>query len=211
MKTRFVLIALVAVLLTVTQELNAQFKFGIHAGINLETQAELGELWNNAEIYPGYLLGGFAEYKAGKSISLQTEINYQTKGEKVSTASDGENSVTKREFKYITVPLLVKETIHDAGLGDKWDIDFFTGPYAGYLLSAESKVTGGSTSNNENIDDQVETSDFGILFGGGVKYHLAGGRIINAELRYQMGLAKIDKQDPDLRNKGMGLTIGFSF
>jgi hypothetical protein len=211
MKTKIYLSALLAIFIIVPQELQAQFKFGLHAGINFETQAEIGELWNNCEIYPGYLLGGFLEYKAGKSVSLQTEINYQTKGEKISSTAEGEDNVTKREFKYITVPLLVKETIHDAGLGDNWDLEFFAGPYAGFLLSAESRITNGSTSSSENIDDQVENSDFGALFGGGVKYHLASGRIISAELRYEMGLAKVDKQDPDLRNKGMGLTIGFSF
>jgi hypothetical protein len=211
MKTKIILLAGLAALLLMSQELQAQLKLGVHAGINMETQAELGELWNNCEIYPGFLIGGILEFGTGKHISFQTELNYQKKGEKVSTSIEGSDAVTKREFNYLTVPLLIKENIHDAGLGDKWDLTFFAGPYAGYLVSAKSKTKVGDETNDEDIDNQTEKSDFGALLGGGVKYRLANGRSISAELRYEMGLAKIDKNDPDLRNKGIGLTIGYSF
>lgn len=211
MKTKIILLAGFAALLLMTQELQAQLKFGAHAGINLETQAELGELWNNCEIYPGVLIGGVLEFGTGKHISFQTELNYQKKGEKVSTSIEGSDAVTRREFNYLTIPLLIRENIHDAGLGDKWDLTFFAGPYAGYLVSAKSKTKLGDKTNDEDLDNQTEKADFGALLGGGVKYRLANGRSISAELRYEMGLAKIDKQDADLRNKGIGLTIGYSF
>jgi hypothetical protein len=211
MKTKIILLAGLAAMLLMTQELQAQLKLGLHAGINMETQAELGELWNNCEIYPGFLIGGVLEIGTGKHISFQTELNYQKKGEKVSSSIEGSDAVTKREFNYLTLPLLIKENIHDAGLGDKWDLTFFAGPYAGYLVSAKSKTKSGDETSDEDIDNQVEKSDFGAIFGGGVIYKLEKGRAISAELRYEMGLSKIDKQDPDLRNKGIGLTLGYSF
>jgi hypothetical protein len=211
MKTRIIFLAGFAAMLLMTQELQAQLKLGVHAGINMETQSELGELWNNCEIYPGFLIGGVLEIGTGKHISFQTELNYQKKGQKVSTSIEGSDEVTKREFNYLTVPLLIKENIHNAGLGEKWDLTFFAGPYGGYLVSAKSKTKAGNETNDEDIDDQTEKSDFGAILGGGVKYRLANGRSVSAELRYEMGLAKIDKQDPDLRNKGIGLTIGYSF
>lgn len=211
MKTKIILLAGFATLLLMTQEVQAQMKLGVHTGINMETQAELGGLWNNCEIYPGFLIGGIIEFRSAKKLSFQTELNYQKKGEKIRTSFEGSDAVTKREFNYLTVPLLIKQNIHDAGLGDKWDLTFFAGPYAGYLLSAKSKTKIGDETTDENIDNQTEKSDFGALLGGGVKYRLAHGRSLSAELRYEMGLAKIDKQDPDLRNKGLGLTIGYSF
>jgi hypothetical protein len=211
MKTRIILFAGFAAMLVLTQELQAQLKLGVHAGVNMETQAELGELWNNCEIYPGFLVGGFLEFGAGKHISLQTELNYQSKGQKTSSSFEGENAVTKREFNYLSVPVLIKENIHDAGLGDKWDLIFFAGPYGAYLVSANSKMTVGNETNNEDIESQAEQSDFGVLFGGGVKYKLNNGGAISAELRYEMGLSKVDKQDTDIRNKGFGLTVGYSF
>jgi hypothetical protein len=211
MKTKIILFAGFAVMLLIPRELKAQLKLGLHAGMNMETQAEIGQLWNNCEIYPGFLVGGILEVGAGKHISFQTELNYQKKGEKTSSSIEGEDAITKKELNYLSVPLLIKETVHDAGLGDKWDLTFFAGPYAGYLVSANSKMTVGNETNNEDIESQVEKSDFGALFGGGVKYKLNNGGAISAELRYEMGLAKIDKQNQDIRNKGFGLTIGYSF
>jgi len=211
MKTKIIFSALLATLLIMPINLSAQLKPGIHAAFNLETQAELGELWNNCDLYPGFMIGGTLEYKLGKNISLQTELNYQKKGEKVDPVTEGSNISMKREFNYLSVPFLIRETIHDSGAGDRWDISFFAGPYAGYLVSANSKITQGNNTNTENIDRQAEKSDFGALFGGGVLYKLNNGAAISAELRYEMGISKIDKNDPDLRNKGLGLTIGYRF
>lgn len=211
MKTKMILIAGIAAIIVFPQELRAQIKFGVHGGINFETQAELGQLWNNCEVYPGYMLGGLLEYKTGRNISVQAELNYQTKGEKTSDVFNGENSISKRKLNYISVPVLIKENIHDAGLGERWDLVFFAGPYGGYLVSANSEIREGNTTHKKNIEDQTEKTDFGALLGGGVTYHLSNGKTVNAELRYEMGLSKIDKQDPDLRNKGLGLTIGYSF
>jgi hypothetical protein len=211
MKTKFILFAGFAFIILNPQKMQAQLKSGVHAGISLETQAALGQLWNNSETYPGFLLGGLLEFRSGKNVSFQAELNYQRKGEKVSSSFEGADATTKREFNYLSVPLLIKENIHDAGLGEKWDLVFFAGPYAGYLVSANSKITVGNETNSEDIENQVEKSDFGAIFGGGVKYKLENGRAICAELRYEMGLARIDKQDPDIRNKGIGLTLGYNF
>jgi hypothetical protein len=211
MKTKIILIAGITAMLFNSQKLQAQFNYGVHAGGTLETQAELGQLWNNCEIYQGFLFGGFLEYGIVKSLSLQTELNYQKKGEKINSVVEGIKSVTRREFNYLTVPLLLKGTIHDAGLGEKIDLTFFAGPYAGYLTSANCKLKTGDSTTPLNIDNQAEKADIGAILGSGVVYKMRNSGAIIAELRYEMGLCKIDKQNPDLRNKGMGLTIGYRF
>ena len=210
MKTRIIFSVILTVLL-LPMNLQGQVKFGIHAGLNLETQAELGHLWDNCELYPGYLAGGSLEYDFGKGIVLQAELNYQKKGEKVNSTLAGASVITKRDFNYLSVPLLLRKNVKAQGLGERWDLTFFAGPYAGYLLSAQSRETTGNITEKVNIDSQAEKSDLGVLFGGGTRYKLGNGSYITAELRYGMGLSKIDKQDPDLRNKSMGITIGYSF
>jgi hypothetical protein len=211
MKTRIMLVSALTLMIISVQSLQAQFEYGVHAGMNLETQAKLGQLWDNCDLYQGYLLGGFIEYKAFKNISFQTELNYQKKGDKTISKVEETNSVTKREFNYLSVPLLIKTTVHDSGLGERYDLSFFAGPYAGYLTSANSKVKLGGTTSNENIENVAEKFDTGVVLGGGVKYKLGNGGAIIAELRYEMGLSKIDKKDPDLRNKGIGITLGYRF
>ncbi len=211
MKTKIILSVITAWILILPTELKAQLKPGFHAAVNFETQAELGQLWNNCKPYGGFMIGGTLEYNISKGISLQTELNFQKKGQKTNLVEEGSNETVKREFNYISVPVLVKKTIHDSGLGNRWDISFFGGPYAGYLVSANSRIVDGSGTDSGNIDKQAEKTDLGALFGGGVLYKLENGKAITAELRYEMGISKIDKQEPDLRNKGIGITIGYRF
>jgi hypothetical protein len=213
MKTKNLMIAgvVTTLMLFTCQTTQAQLKYGIHAGMNLETQAQLGELWNNVDLYQGFLVGGFLEYGFGNKLSLQTELNYQKKGQKVESTTSGVESISRREFNYLSVPLLVKGTFHDDGLSEKIDLTCFAGPYAGYLTSANSRLKVGETTTPVKIDNLAEKFDMGAIFGGGIVYKLTNGGAIVAELRYEMGLIKIDKQNTDLRNKGMGLTIGYRF
>ena len=211
MKTKIFFIAGFIAMLFPCPTLQAQIKYGIHAAGNLETQAAFGQLWNNVDLYQGYSVGGFLNYNVDNKLSLQTELNYQKRGSKISSTIEGSKSVTRREFDYLSVPLLVKGTFHDPGLGDKCDLTFFTGPYMEFLTSANSNVKTGTISSTTDIDNQAEKTSWGVMFGGGVSFKLNNGRAIIAELRYEMGLSKVDKQDPDLRNKGMGITIGYQF
>jgi hypothetical protein len=211
MKTKILLIAGLTAILLSCQTLQAQVKFGIHGALNLEAQAKLGELWNNVDLYQGFLAGGFMEYRTGNHLSLQTEINYQKKGGKYTSTFAGKESIVRREFNYVTVPLLIKGNIHDNGLSDKWDLSFFTGPYLGLLTSTHSNVKTAGVTSAEDISKQAEKTDWGLIMGCGATYKLTNGGAIIAELRYQMGLNEIDKQNPDLRNKGMGLTLGYRF
>jgi opacity protein-like surface antigen len=211
MKTKIILLTLLTAMAFTCQNLQAQFNYGLHAGLNLQTQAELGQLWNNCELYQGYTAGGFLEYKAFKNISFQTELNYQKKGDKEISTVEGIESTTRREFNYLSVPVLIRGTINDPGLGDKFELTFFAGPYAGYLTSASSKLKSGGSTSTEDIENEAEKYDMGAIFGCGVNYKLANGAAIVAELRYEMGLTQVDKQDKDLRNKGAGITIGYRF
>jgi hypothetical protein len=211
MKTKIIILASITAVMFSTMPLQAQLKYGLHVSANLETQAELGQLWNNVDLYQGYLAGGFMEYKLGNKLSLQTEVNYQRKGAKYTSDILGSVSTIKREFNYITVPLLVKGTVHDNQLGDNWDLTLFTGPYLGFLTSAHSNIKTGNNSTSVDMENIAEKTDWGMVIGGGVIYKLGNGGALVAELRYQMGLNKIDKEDTDLRNKGMGITLGYRF
>jgi opacity protein-like surface antigen len=209
MKTKLFFITGTIAMLFTFQTMNAQIKYGLHGALNLETQADMGQLWsNNEDPYQGFLFGGFIEYAAGEHFSLQTELNYQKKGKKFSTMTDAIESVTRREFNYLTIPVLAKANFHDRG---QWDLSFFTGPYLGFLTSAYSNVKTGDITTPIDINDQAKKTDMGIILGVGTSYKLANGRAIIAEMRYQMGLSQIDENDTDLRNKGMGITLGYRF
>lgn len=212
MKTKIILFAGVIAILFTCQNMQAQIKYGAHAGFNLGTQAEMGELWDNKEIYSGFQIGGFLEYSVVNKLSLQTELNYEKKGEKYDNTLLGVKTTTVRDFNYLSIPLLIKGTFgKELGLSDKWNITGFAGPYYGCLTSTNANIKVGGTKTDIDIDDQAEKSDWGTIFGGGVIYKLANGGAIVTELRYEMGLGKIDKNNSDLRNKVIGLSIGYRF
>lgn len=211
MKTKIYFIASAIAVLFTCQNLDAQIKYGLHAGLNLETQSELGTLWNNVDLYQGYTIGGFFEYEAAKKLSIQPEINYQKKGEKIESSSEGSKSTLRRELNYVSVPVLIKGNFYPSEAGENWTLSLFTGPYIGYLTSSHSNLKEGGTTTHLNINDQTEKTDWGFVFGGGVAYKLGNGGAIVADLRYEMGLGKVDKEDSDLRNKSFGLVLGYRF
>jgi hypothetical protein len=211
MKTNIFFIAAMTALLLTCQSMQAQIKFGVHAAGNLETQAELGQLWTNSDMYQGFLMGGYLDYRIGNTFSVQTELNYQKKGGKFSSTYEGVESTLRREFNYITVPLLLKGNFFDKGLGDSWEFSLFTGPYVGFLTSAHSSINTAGNKSPIDIHNQADKKDFGTIFGVGVSYKLNNSGAIIAELRYQMGLSEVDKLDTGLRNKGMGITLGYRF
>jgi hypothetical protein len=98
MKTKIFIIAGLSAMLFTCQTLQAQIKFGLHAAGNLETQAELGQLWNNVDLYQGFLIGGFLEYNAGNNLSFQTELNYQKKGAKFTSTLTDQNLLKEKNL-----------------------------------------------------------------------------------------------------------------
>ncbi|NSW94544.1 MAG: PorT family protein [Bacteroidales bacterium] len=211
MKKSIFLSSALSFLVLMTNNLDAQFNYGLHAGLNVETQAELGLLWNNVDLYQGFTFGAVLEYDTGNSLSFQTEVNYKKKGEKVVSWIDQKKAVLTREFNYVTVPLLAKYNFKAAGVGDDWKFSLFTGPYAGFLTSVHEKSRFDGTTTSVDINDQAEKNDWGVIFGGGVSKKLLNGTAVTADLRYDMGLSKVDKENPELRNKGFGVVIGYMF
>jgi hypothetical protein len=102
---KFLLITLVALLGIATA--NAQIKFGAKAGMNLTTITDDDE----AEFKFGFHVGGFAEFVLNERISLQPELLYSTQGATSSYSSDGLNVDETVSLDYINVPVLLKVNI----------------------------------------------------------------------------------------------------
>lgn len=212
MKTRIIFLACFSAMLFTSLTMQGQVTFGVKAGMNLETRSELGQLWNNDEIRPGFLVGGTVAYSFNNTLSLQTELNYIQKGEKTNLLLNGVDSDIQKEFNYITVPLLIKATFNDElGLTNNWNLYGYTGPYYGYLISANYKVKAAGETTDDDITDDSVKSDWGMVFGGGISRQLKNGTALFSELRYDMGLGEIDNNNSDLRNKSISLCLGFSF
>jgi len=192
--------------------MQAQVRFGIKAGVNIETQSMLGQLWTNQNVRAGFIAGGTLEFIVNDQLSFQTELDIQQKGEKINATESGLSTSVINEFNYVTVPLLIKGNFNDElSLGDKWNIFGYTGPYYGYLFSAKNKLIDDNITTETDIINNSDKNDWGFIFGGGVSYNLSNHDIIFCDLRYDMGLNEIYSDDTDIRNKVISMCIGYRF
>lgn len=148
--------------------------------------------------------GLFFGFKLGP-ISIQPEVLYARMGGRLEEGADW----MEDRFDYIQVPLLLKVNVLPGPISPA----IFAGPYGSYLLSAKEVTEIGGASDSVSIKDQVKSTDYGIVFGGGIDFRLAG-ITLSAEVRYNLGLANIIKNpDPGdyVKNRALMLLAGISF
>jgi len=209
MKTKGFILSGLLILVTFT--LNAQIKFGIKEGINLSTQSELGLLWDNNDIKTGFTIGATFDYRFHSVISLQTELNYKTEGSAYEVRESSGKKGVDINYDYYNVPLLLKARLNNQlGLSESWLVSFYGGPYYSYLNKSESEIENNGTTTVTNIEDDANESDYGMIFGGEVSRVFSKGELY-LDLRYEMGLNDISVIDEDLRNKVIGIGIGYRF
>ena len=195
-------IILTLTLLSGLSILNAQnFKAGIQVGSNFAVQSQIGDYYNNSDIRTGLHAGVYGNYSFNEGLSLQTEVAYDQKGAK--------SGIVKSNFDYITVPLLVKYS-----LGKSWKtplrFNIYTGPYAGFLIKAESKNDEGTVNNTTDLKNNTNKVEFGIISGIGLKYPVNNHNIL-FDIRLGLGLSPYDKADYVPKNKYIGLSFGYEF
>jgi len=212
MKTTVKIAALAAIMLLPVVAANAQVQFGVRAGGSLSTQSSLGELWNNDGVKQGVFAGLTAEYTVVKGFSLAGEVNYLEKGSKYDIFVTGSKYNVSRKYDYLNIPVMAKGNFTNAlGVSEPFSVFGYAGPYCGVLLSSKDSFTNAEPASSVELKSTAKSSDFGAVAGFGASYKLPKKGEIYIDLRYEMGLVSIDKQDSDLRNKSMEAGIGFRF
>lgn len=176
-------------------------KYGVKIGSNFATQSNAGGLYDNEDINTGLHAGIFANLSLNERIKLQTEINYDQKG------SAGKNITNS--YNYLTVPVLAKFSL---GKSNNTPLSFnvYAGPYAAFLLNAESEISLPENDATIDMKDQTENFEAGIIGGFGLAYPINDKNIF-LDFRLGLGLNSFDKNNDDLRNKYFGVNLGFEF
>ncbi len=198
MKTLKIRTLVIAIALLATVSTYAQnFHYGIKAGANFAVQSEIANYFDNNNIRTGFSVGAFSNYGINNWLTLQAEVNYDQKG--------GKSEGIINKYDYLTVPVLAKFSL---GKSDKTALKFNLnlGPYAGFLLNAESEIEGTTI----DVKDNTENLEFGAIAGFGMKYPIADNNIV-FDLRMGLGLTSFDKNDSDPSNKYIGITLGYEF
>lgn len=206
----------------------SQAQVAIKAGVNFASISESASL----EEYESLKNNSVAGLQAGLSFDLglsdvftiQPEVLFIQKGGKSTyTINDNNKIVNRLYYNYVEVPVLAKLKFYGADGGSGFYL--LGGPFIGLAISGKSKTTttllGNTTTSEEDFnfdnserDDRQRRTDWGVSFGGGVKF----GHVF-LDARYNLGINNLLDNDannnnddkPYRRTRGLGLTLGYEF
>ena len=152
------------------------------------------------------MTGLYVKFPISKSISIQPEISYTTKGAELTYNNAFANGTAKFNVNYIEVPVLLVLNLTNT-------FNVHVGPYAAYMVS-------GKATNDSNLfasENNLNTNDFNKFDAG-----LSGGlgidlETVNFGVRYNYGLTKVGKERnysgtnytyPDAKNSVLNVYIG---
>lgn len=144
--------------------------------------------------------GIFVEMPLNQYVSIQPEVLLLMKKSEGAAIFGATGTINN---SYIDVPLMLRFNID---VLDGITPYVLGGPYAGYLLKAESEQSG----TKADITDDFKSINLGAKIGGGLKLSS-----LSVEVMYDMGLMNI--MDDDLggnlsaKQSGLTLMLGISF
>ncbi|MGI6342709.1 MAG: porin family protein [Bacteroidales bacterium] len=211
---KYLRIALVLLLATITLVANSQVRFGVKGGLNITNYVLDDEKIDDNDAKYGFNAGIYFRLPVAGFISLQPELLYTQKGSKIEMTKYRVVINTKSSTDYIELPVLLDFAVFDA-------LHVQVGPYFSYLINKEA-IT--SNSSNNSIINQVKEEfkkvklnelDYGLAFGASFV-----SRRLELSLRYNHGLQTLGKENivlgdrstfPDVKHSAIYLSLGLSF
>lgn len=185
---------------------------GVRGGLNF-ANVSVSNVDETLETSPRIVFGfgGVVEVGLSDRICLQAEPRYMQKGTVISS---------KQSFIFIPIPSInVKVNVFELPVSVKAKFNtgtvkpyLFAGPAISYLLEAKSESQG----RTKDIKDQLRSTEFSMDFGAGVAYEISPKTSLTADLRYSLGLSKVNKpEDPNdksiYKSRDIKLLIGVLF
>jgi|GEM_PF-2711158 len=211
-----------------------RMRYGIRAGYVAGWHGDPMTAWKlgnrvTALNRDGITAGGFAEYRLHRLVGVQGELLYAMKGGEVfedlqyhlpSGSPDG--AVSERrimyEADYLDIPLLMNLHIP---FGGTWSAHMSCGLYGSMLLSARRLVeeqylmamnTGPVTTFVRRSEEPIDLDRFdgGGAVGLGLGMKL-GGSELSLDLRGLFGWGNVSNESYPIRNRTLGMTLGYTF
>ncbi|NVO19172.1 MAG: PorT family protein [Bacteroidetes bacterium] len=188
---------------------NAQVSFGTRHGLTLSTFSKAGDLYDNDHFTYSYTGGIFASVPLNNSLSVVPELNYLRKGRTDEKDIVGTGSVTTVNCHYLQLPVMARYSTSISESGN-YKMYLNAGPYSALMLKSDRTITANSETPSAIDDKNGKTFDFGLVLGGGVLVPVSKYQMM-LDLRYDMGLNKLDNQPDNYRTKGLSLSVGIQF
>ena len=195
MKRVLLLMAAFVVLSATPSVAQSNFSAGVKAGVNFAKISLDPDDEACCDNRTGFIGGLFTTMGINENVSIQPEFLYSMQGAKIE--EDGFEGEIKVD--YFQIPVLVRADF--AGGGTRPFIVF--GPTLGFKLNAKEEFEG----EENDIDDDVETFDFGFAIGAGVQFGVG-----SLEARYTHGLSDADKDDDSkAKHRVFSILFGIKF
>ena len=171
-----------------------KIEMGIKGGLGL---ANLTGDVSGTESMLSFGGGGLFRFSPIPQFSIQPEVLFVLKG----AQEKGDNG-EKLKLAYIEVPVLA---MYRPPAGEKVSPSFFAGPAISVLVSA--KV------GSEDIKDEVNSTDFGVVFGAGVDFKAGEKGKVSLDGRYTMGISNIakDSGNDSVKNGVFSFWVSYLF
>lgn len=156
----------------------------------------------------GFVGGVLADIGITDMISIQTELLYSEKGATGSIEEMGIPFTTSLNFNYLEIPLLLKLKIPASS---NIVCEIFAGPTLGLNLSAAiGRSVMGFLAYTEDINEEIKSTDIGLVFGVGTGFTLGSAGILTIEGRYTMGLNSIaEAANRTMKTKDIIVMLGY--
>jgi Outer membrane protein beta-barrel domain len=149
----------------------------------------------------GGIIGGFVDIPVGNPLALAIEVLYSQKGAK------GEELGAEVTIKadYVEIPVLIKVPFNTMSSVRPF---VFGGVAPAFNTSAKIKAEFEGEELEEDFDEEVKSSDVGLVFGGGAQF----GQVA-VEARVNLGMMNINEFEGDepLRNRQVSFLVSYSF
>ena len=140
-------------------------------------------------------------------VGIQPEILYSRRG--MMYELDADNKI-EYLADYIEGLVLLKLSVLPAGPVRPV---IFAGPSFGYLLKAKGRLTTPEGTEEEDMTEMYEKTEWAAVFGAGLDFKLAG-LLLTVDGRYHMGLTNVSKDvevGQTVKNKGFSVLVGIGF
>lgn len=193
-RSLILVISILAIFMAFADLSSAQTKveLGIKGVLNVANLT--GDVSNN-EAMVGFGGGGLMRITPSPQLCIQPEVLWMMKGMK---EKGGDNE--KMKLSYIEIPVLV---IYKPPTSGNIKPSFFVGPAVSFLLGAKI--------GEEDFKEYVNSTDFGLVLGGGVNFETAAKSVVYIDVRYTLGLGNIAKDSGEDSVKNGVFSLGVSY
>jgi hypothetical protein len=192
----WIVLLFLAVALLKVQPAQAQFHYGIKAGLNF---ANIGGHDNyDTEMRLGFHAGPFLAVPLTDVIALETGLYYSGKGYVIRDFFDGDRYDAYRYMVYLDIPAVAKYSVLPL-------VHVYIGPQASVLLDSFVKL---DNESREQWGEDLRSLDLGLVLGAGIT--IPEG--FTASFGFDLGLSPLfDHGNNKMYNRVLKFSVGYGF